>query len=515
MSELDLAAASRALQDNDAVRAEAIVRAHLKNQPNDAKALRLLAHIVAGTGSAVEAELLLREAIRIAPTFIEAYVDLTSLLCKLERPNEAIALVEAVIGQQPGAIWPLSLKAGILDAERRTEDSVPLHRELVARAPHAAIPWLNYGNALGTVGRLDDAVAAYRRAVRIDPLNGYAWLGLANLRVIKFSIDDIAHLERAIARQADKLQLVQLHFTLARALGDHGRFAPSFDHYEEANRLRGELAPYDRQEMSGLVSKMEGIFSPVLFSRSAGVDQDDPVPIFILGMPRSGSTLVEQILASHPMVEGCGELFELRNLVSSLPNVWPDAVAEMGTDDLLALGQRYLASARRHRRTDRPFFTDKMPSNWQFIGLIRLMLPNAKIIDVRRHPLACCFSAFTTYFNLETRVPTNLADLGRYYADYVRAVGHFEAMSPGAIHYVQYERLIEDFEGETRQLFDYLSLPFDATCLDFHENRRSIYTPSAQQVRRPVNTDGLETWRGYEPNLRSLKEALGSEPSIQ
>jgi hypothetical protein len=227
-------------------------------------------------------------------------------------------------------------------------------------------------------------------------------------------------------------------------------------------------------------------------------------------MPRSGSTLVEQILSSHPMVEGAGELSQLGEIVDRIGTPWPQALPELGADALRALGQDYLAATRRFRRTDRPFFTDKMPSNWRYVGLIQLILPNAKIVDVRRHPLACGFSCFATYFSRDTAFPTSLDDLARYYRGYARMMDHLDAVLPGRIHRVQYERLVEDLEGETRRLLAYLDLPFHEACLRFHENPRAVHTPSAQQVRRPINRDGLGRWRDYEPWLAPLKDELGS-----
>jgi tetratricopeptide (TPR) repeat protein len=515
MTHPNLAAALQALQKDDMATAEALVRACLAGQPDNAEALRLLARIAVRTGFATDAEQLLRQALAVAPMFIETHVDLTSLLCRLSRPEEAVALLDLAIARQPDAIWPLSLKVAVLDAERRTEEALPLHETLVGRAPHVAAPWLNYGHALQAIGRVDDAVAAYRMSLRIDPGNGFAWLGLTGLRPDRLGPDDIASLERALSDCDDVLQHAQLHFALGRALGDCGRFAESFRHYESGNRLRRELAPYDAAATNDFVERAEAIFTPELLARNAGRDCDAPDPIFIIGMPRAGSTLVEQILASHPMIEGCGELFEMPNIAADLGNApsprstWPKALAKLGADELQALGRRYLAAVRRHRRAGRPLFTDKMPSNWQHLGLIHLILPNARIIDVRRHPLPCCFSAFTTYFSRETSFPTTLEELGRYHTAYVRMVEHFEALLPGKIHRVQFGDLLAHPEREVSRLLDYLGLPFDAACLRFHENPRAVHTPSAQQVRRPINSDGQNRWRNYEPWLDALKDVLG------
>ena len=455
----------------------------------------------------------LRRAISRAPTSVQAHADLCAHLCQTGRCDEALTLLDEVWANRPDALWALSLKAAVLDTARRTEDALAVHEALIARAPHASVPWLNYGHALKVVGRSAEAVDAYRRALALDPDNGLAWWGLADLRTVQLHADDVTAMDVALDRAGDDLSRIQLHFALGKALGDLGRFEPSFRHYEMANDLRSRIVPYHAGDVRKLISQIEAAFTPGVFSTSGEDARDVPELIFIVGMPRAGSSLVEQILASHPMVEGLGELFELSELAAridaSSASGWPNAIAAMSTDECAALGRAHLASIRRYARTNRPIIIDKMPSNWRYLGLIRRILPNARIIDVRRHPVACCLSMFTTYFNRRTRVPTSLPDLGHHYRDYVRTIGHFEALEPGRIHRVQYEHLIEDLEGEVRRLLACLGLPFDPACLRFHENPRAVHTPSAQQVRRPINRDGLERWRNYRPWLGSLEDALG------
>lgn len=512
----ELTAAAQAFHDNDLAKAEALVRTTLTKEPENAEALKLLARIAVSTGFTADAEQLLRKAIAIDPALVEANADLASLLCSLGRVDEALSLLDHAIKGFPDAVWPLSLKAAVLDAERRTDEVLGIHEQLVSCAGHAAIPWLNYGHALRAVGRTDDAAGAYRKSLQIDPGNGFAWWGLANLRLSRLGSDDIVLLERALSTCPDTLQRVQLHFAMGRVLGDHGRYEESFHHYERANRLRQKLSPYDARATQNLILQSERDFTAEFLSRRASLGCDASGPIFIVGMPRSGTTLVEQILASHPMVEGCGELFQISNIAARLadrkspPSDWIDTLAKLDTRRLQALGQQYLASAQRHRRLGCPFFVDKMPSNWKYLGLIHLILPQAKIVAVRRDPLANCLSAFSTYFNRETEFPTSLKDLGHHYSDHIRMIAHFDAKLPGRIHHVQYEHLLADLEGEVRRLLDYLTLPFDTACLRFHENPRAIYTPSAEQVRRPISGEGLERWRRYEPWLTPLKEALGS-----
>ena len=462
-------------------------------------------------------EHLLRQALARSPASVQAHADLCAFLCSRARAAEALALLDDVVDRQPDKLWVLSLKAAVLDAEQRTEEALGVHEALTARASQAAVPWLNYGHALKTVGRVADAVAAYRRSLALDPACGVAWWALADLRTVPFGAGDIARIEEALAHARGDLDTVQLHFAMGKAQADLGQFEASFRHYELANDLRGRLVAYDAEATDALVREIEAVFTPDLLARSAERGGRTPVPIFIVGMPRSGSTLVEQILASHPLVEGLGELPELNEIATRLgsasPAGWVKAIAALGVEELGELGESYLASMRRYRRTDRPFFTDKMPANWQYVGLIRLIMPEARIIDVRRHRFACCFSTFTTYFNRRTSMPANLFDLGRYYQAYVEAIDHFEGLLPGTLHRVRYEQIVEDIEGEARRLLVHLDLPFDPACLRFHENSRAIYTPSAQQVRGPITRDGLDRWRAYEPWLEPLKDVWSNEPT--
>lgn len=450
-------------------------------------------------------EHLLRQAVERSSGSVQAYADLCSFLCSEGRCDDALALLGMIFDRQPDKLWALSLKAAVLDAERRADEALVVHEALIERASQAAIPWVNYGHALRTVGRLADAVAAYRRSLAIDPASGFAWWGLADLRVIPFEADDIARMEQALGQARDDLGTVQLHFAMGKAYADLGGFEASFRHYELANDLRGRLVPYAAEATSDLVREIEAVFTPDLLARRAKPDNGASTPIFIIGMPRSGSTLIEQILASHPLVEGLGELSELKKIATRIGGASPAGWATLDAVELRGLGESYLASIRRYRRTDRPFFTDKMPANWQFLGLIRLILPQAKIVDVRRHRIACCFSTFTTYFNSRTSVPTNLFDLGRYYQLYVDAISHFERITPGVLHRTDYEQVVKDLDGEVRRLLTRLDLPFDPACLRFHENSRAVHTPSAQQVRRPINRDGLDRWCAYERWLEPLR----------
>lgn len=511
-----LAAAVRALQSNELARAEVLVRSRLAEASDDVEALRLLAMIAIRTGHMADAERLLRSAIACRPDFVLGHADLSSLLCRMGRADEALALLDRAMTRHPTGIWPLSIKSGVLSAERRIEESLHVHEQLVARVPDSSVLWMNHAHALKTMGRAEQAVMAYRRSLELDPANGAAWWGLANLRTIPLGADDIRIMEQALPAIGDPFQEVQIRFALGKAFADLGQFERSFGQYQQANAMRGTLVPYDPRTTRELVLSHEEALSATFFTERDGGGHPADDPIFIVGMPRSGSTLVEQMLACHPMVEGTGELFELQDIAATLSGngtagePLPDAMAKLTPGELEALGRRYLDATRRHRRSDRRHFTDKMPANWRFVALIRLILPNAKIVDVRRDPVPCCLSAFSTCFNRGTSFPANLCDLARYHDDYIRMMDRIDATLPGYVHRLRYERLVEDPETEIRRLLHQLGLDFDPSCLRFHESRRPVHTPSAQQVRLPINRLGLDRWRNYEPWLLPLIEGLAS-----
>lgn len=483
--------------------------------------------LITSAGDAGEARL--REAIARDPGAVRPQVELASLLVSQHRGEEAIALCDAALARLPHVPWALSLKAAILVGERRMDEALAVHEVLVAAVPDASVPWANYGYALKTLGRVDEAIAAYRRAVRLAPDNGPAWWGLANLRTVPLTAADVAVLEQAAAEpgpgEGGDMNRVQLLFALGKALGDEGRFAESFRHYETANALRGRLVPYDADETSALVDAAErrygsAFFSQTSFSQTGDIREDGAGMIFIVGMPRSGSTLVEQILASHPLIEAGDELFALPDVAARVLggrplSQLPDRLADLDADSIAVLREGYLEVARRFRKTDRPFFTDKMPANWQFLGLLFLILPGARVIDVRRPSLPCCLSNFTTCFNAATRVPATLHDLGRQYADYLRMMRHFARVMRGRIHRVDHEQVVHDVEATARRLLDHLGLAFDPAVLDFAAHPRPVFTPSAQQVREPVNAGGLERWRDYEPWLAPLRAGLGAQTAYR
>ncbi|HEV2748378.1 MAG TPA: sulfotransferase [Allosphingosinicella sp.] len=509
----DLMTAAGALVANDLPVAERILRPHLKSDPFDVAAIRMMAELAARVGRFADAEHLLRRALELAPGFAAARANLATILHRQNRPAEAIEVLDQLLGGDPDNAAHQNLKAAALGRIGGYEEALGLYRELLARFPDQPKVWMSYGHVLKTVGRRDESIAAYRRAIAISPGLGEVWWSLANLKTVRLDNDDIAAMTAALERgKLAEEDRFHLHFALGKAHEDAGRVEESFGHYAEGNRLRRAEIGYDADAISDHVAGSKALFTGEFFARRAGWGCPAPDPIFILGMPRAGSTLVEQMLASHPMVEGTMELPDIPALVKGLVasgRDYPDCLDELGPADIAGLGEDYLQRTRIQRKTDRPLFIDKMPNNWAHIGLIRLILPNARIIDARRHPVACCFSNFKQHFARGQGFTYDLEDLGRYYSDYVTLLRHYDEVLPGRVHRVLHEALVDDPEAELRRLLDYLGLPFDEACLRFYENERAVRTASSEQVRRPINREGMDQWRPFEPWLGPLKAALG------
>jgi hypothetical protein len=310
---------------------------------------------------------------------------------------------------------------------------------------------------------------------------------------------------------------VHLRFALGKALEDAADYAESFRQYAEGNRLRRVTSAYKADDITAMVQRSRATFTREFFEARRDWGAAAPDPIFVIGLPRSGSTLVEQILASHPSVEGTMELLNVVALAWSLSvrhkdapvKSYPELLAQLGADEFRELGERYIEQTRVYRRTGAPFFIDKLPNNWEHTGLIHLMLPNAKIVDVRRDAMGCCFSCYKQHFASGQEFAYDLRDIGRYYRDYVEMMAHFDAVLPGRVHRVDYRALVENTETEVRRLLEYCALPFEDSCLHFYENRRVVRTPSSEQVRTPIYRDALDQWRHYEPWLGPLRETLG------
>jgi tetratricopeptide (TPR) repeat protein len=510
--------AGQALVENDLPTAEGILRPYLKQRPTDVAAIRMMAELAARVGRLMDSENLLRRAIELAPGFTAARANLATVLYQQNRSAEAIAELERIERDGAAHLGHASLKAAAFGRIGGHEEALGLYRQLLDARPDEPKLWMSYGHILKTVGEQAQSIAAYRRAIGIRPTLGEAWWSLANLKTIRFDDTDVAAMKAALG-SADLTpdDRFHLHFALGKAFEDRKDFEASFAHYADGNRLRRKRLDYDPNVMTDHVDRSMALFTPDFFAERAGRGCPAPDPIFILGLPRAGSTLVEQILSSHPAIEGTAELPDIPAIARRLDvrkrkgdeSFYPECLADMSEGELKALGEEYLERARIQRFTDRPLFIDKLPNNWAHVGLIRTILPNARIIDARRHPLACGFSNFKQHYARGQKFSYDLSEFGHYYRDYVRLMRHFDQALPGYVHRVIHEQLVENPEAEVRRLLDFLDLPFDPACLAFYDNPRAVRTASSEQVRRPISRDGLEQWRAFEAWLDPLKDALG------
>ncbi|WP_428685796.1 tetratricopeptide repeat-containing sulfotransferase family protein [Sphingopyxis sp.] len=513
--------AALALSENRLPDAEAALRGRLREDATDVAAIRMLAEVAGRIGRYGDAEKLLSRALELAPGFGAARANLATVYYKQNRFAEAAETLDAVLGDDPDNPAHANLKAAALGRIGGYDEAITLYEELTRRFPAQGKLWMSYGHILKTVGRQDDSIAAYRRGLEADPGLGEIWWSLANLKTIRFEANDRAAMEEALvatpagdpARDEDRLHL---HFALGKAYDDAGEAEPAFRHYAAGNAIRAGQLDYSAAETSTTADRAIAAFSADLFAARSGYGDPSPDPVFILGLPRAGSTLVEQILASHSAVEGTMELPDIPSLALTLgreakgdARLWVEALVEAPAEQLADLGADYLRRTAVQRKTEKPFYIDKLPNNWLYLPFIRLVLPNAKIIDARRHPLDCCFSNFRQHFAKGQAFSYGLADIGTYYRDYVRLMAHIDAVQPGRVHRVIHEALLDDPEAEVRALLGWLGLDFEEGCLDFHRNARAVRTASSEQVRRPINRDGVDQWRPYEAWLDPLKTALG------
>lgn len=513
----DTRRAAEALIAERPTEAEAILRAVLARRPDDAITLWILAEAVSRAGRNAEAETLLGRCLELAPNFAAARYAYAMVLNWRDRMAETLVQADQLLQADPANPIFLHLRASSLLRLGEDAAAADAYAAVVAAHPGQPLPWMSYGHALKTVGRQAEAIEAYRRAIALDVRLGEAWWSLANLKTVRFSPEDLQVMARTLAADLPEGDRLQLHFALGKALEDVGRDGEAFEQFARGAAIQRRRLDYDPDETTIQMRRSKALLEPRFFAARAGQGDPRPDPIFVLGLPRSGSTLVEQILASHSLVEGTQELPYIPNLAARLAGrarresegAYPDILAALSPAELQALGAEYLAYASRHRKLGRPLFIDKLPNNWAHAGFIHLILPNATIIDARRHPLGCCFSAFKQHFAVGQPFSYDLTDLGRYYRDYVELMAHLDAALPGRVHRVIYEDLVAEPEAEVRRLLDHCGLPFEPGCLKFYENDRAVRTASSEQVRQPIFRDATDHWRRFEPWLDPLKAALG------
>ncbi len=514
----ELGDAHAALAANRLELAQALVSARLRESPQDAAALWLLAEVQARRGDRMQTETVLRQCLAAAPGHAAARHELARLLYAQQRVSEALPLIERLLATDPHNVEYLTLKAQAIRLVGRNDEAIALMESLTRQHPEDAQTWLVYGNVLREVGEQPRSIAAYRRALEVRADFGEAYWALANLKTFRFSVAELDTLRSRLQQSAaDGSSRIHLEFALGKACEDAGLYAESFEHYSLGNMLHRESMEYDPAVNTADLVRTKEVFTRRFFADRAGWGSERTDPIFIVGLPRSGSTLLEQILASHPDVEGTRELLDVPTIVRELaarpdnPNEpqYPHMLASLTRAEVEGFAARYLDQTAALRPSGSPRFTDKMLSNFRHVGLLQLMFPHASIIDARRHPLGCGLSCYKQLFGWGVNFSYDLRELGLYYRDYVDLMEHMDAVLPGRVHRVQYERLVADPDTEVRRLLDYCRLPFDAGCLRFYDNRRVVQTMSSEQVRRPIYTEGVDQWRHFDPWLGPLKEALG------
>ena len=506
-----------ALADNRLVAARDLLLQRLEQAPHDVAALRLVAEAANRWGDEAHAEQRLRQCLELAPGFAAARADLTRMLHNQQRSDEVLPLLERLLVQDPANAEYLGLKAGTLRLLGRMDEGLALLRQTIAEQPREEGLWLLYGHLLRELGQQAQAIDAYRRALEVRPGLGRAYWSLANLKTFRFAAADLAAMQEQLARPSVRdAERVHLEFALGKALEDDAQYESSFEHYARGNALQLATLADNPEAVTAQLQRSQQLYSADLFSARAGWGNERRDPIFIIGLPRSGSTLLEQILASHSQVEGTRELVEMTGIVRELmlrPGSggaagYPQSVGQLTRAELSALGALYLERTQLHRPLGKARFIDKMLGNYAHLGLIHLMFPRAVIIDARRHPLACGFSCYKQLFTRRLAFTYSLDEFARVYREYHDFVAQFDTVLPGRVHRVYYEQLIADPETEVRRLLDHCGLEFEAQCLRFYENPRAVLTISSEQVRQPLYADSVDQWRHYEPWLAPLQERL-------
>ena len=491
--------------------AEQLYRRVLRHRPRNVDALRLLATIAFRAGRPDEAERLLERAVALAPDFLAAFMDLGRLRKEQDRYEEALACFERAIELEPSSPQAHFLRGSALAPAALTHEAIAAYERCLDLRPGHAGALLGLGHALKTVGRPEGAIAAYHQCIQAKPDNGESYWSLANLKTYRFRDAEVAEMQsRLDAGGLSAQSEVNFLFALGKAWDDRRDFEQAWGYYQSGNLKQRAAVSYDPVQTEILNDRLIRVFSADFLQANRGVGLVDPAPIFIVGLPRSGSTLLEQILASHSHVEGTSELPYVGRVSSSLNRNradginYPEAVQELPPASFRSLGEDYLRYARLHRREGMPRFIDKMPNNFPNIGLLSLILPEAKIIDARRHPLDACFSCYRQLFAKGQAFTYDLTEIGEYYLQYQRMMNHWAAALPGRVLTIQYEDVVANLESEVRRLFEFCALPFEDACLRYYDTGRPVRTPSAEQVRQPIYANAIGQWRNYERQLGEL-----------
>jgi tetratricopeptide (TPR) repeat protein len=509
-------AATGMFADEETHEAERVIRAYLKDSPTDVEAMRLLARIGMKLDVIDDAEFLLESVLAFSPSYHLARYDYVRVLLQRHRHLKALEEAKVLLRAEPDNRDYRAVYAAACVAVGDYEEAIATYRQLLREAPKAAEVHLSIGHALKTLGRQTEAIAEYHAAAMARPDFGDSYWSLANLKTYRFTAADIARMRDEEARPGIAVtDRYHLCFAIGKALEDCGDYAESFAYYARGNALKKAEIRYRPEPLERSARAQMALITRDFIAARAGFGCQRPDPIFIVGLPRAGSTLIEQILASHSQVEGTMELADITRLVVRLQGrqyneaapLYPRVLGDLSANQFRAFGEKYLADTQIYR-TDRPFFIDKNPNNFRHLGLIHLILPNARIIDARREPMACCFSNFKQLFASGQEFTYDLQDIARYYRCYVELMAHWNQVLPGKILRVHHENVVENLEENVRRILAFCQLEFEPQCLEFYKTERSVRTASSEQVRQPIFRDGLDQWRRFEPWLVELRQAL-------
>jgi tetratricopeptide (TPR) repeat protein len=508
--------ATEALHEGKVEQAKRIVAKVLARYPNEPDCFNLQAAIAHHEGRNDDAEQLAARCVNERPDNKAYRYNYALLLLRLGKLAETLAECRVLLDAEPANPLFRNFHATLLCRKKQFADASEQYRRLTEDYPDCPELWSMLASTLRSMGgHSERAVDAFRRAVELAPWMGTVWWSLASMKIFDFTAGDVAAMERQLALPpASPQHRADMHFALGKAHGDLKNYEKSFQHYTRGNAIRRVNLRYDPEDTTDMVTRAKRVFTPELFREKSAAGHDSIQPIFVLGLQRAGSTLTEQILGSHSQIEGAGELQSILRIVGDdvMPRTGPDypnGMEKLTGEDLRAMGEKYLELSKPHRPHGRQFFVDKCPFNLWHVGLIHLIFPNAKIVDVRRHPIGCSLANFTMSFAHAPPLSYRLTDIGRFYRDYVRLMAHFDRVLPGKIYRVIYEELVADLEGQVRRLLDFLGQPFESSCLEYYKNDRAFNSFSNEQVRQPIFHDAVERWRNYEPWLGPLKDALG------
>jgi len=499
------------------IKAEQLCKAFMQKVPRNIEGMRLLADIGSRLGVLEDAEFLLESAVEFAPDHTKARIDYIQVLRKRQNYQESLRQAKLLLDTDPSnpqfqSVFAVeSMQSGDYDT------ALSMFESILKILPEDPVTLTSRGHALKTQGQTEDAIDSYRRAIKKYAAHGEAYYSLANLKLFSFSDEEIQAMEAQESNLGISHQSrIYLNFALGKAYEDKGLFDKAFMFYERGNAFKKSQSRYKASDLTAEFKAQTEVFDDAFIASHANTGFTSPDPIFIVGLPRSGSTLLEQILASHSQVDGTMELPNMLALAQKLRrgermsavNHYPGILKELPAEQFLEFGEKFIDETRVHRGSA-PFFIDKMPNNFRHVGLIKLMLPNAKIIDARRHPMGSCFSGFKQLFAEGQEFTYGLEEVGTYYRDYVELMDHWDKVLPGQVLRVQYEEVVADLDTQVRRILDYCGLEFEDSCINFYETDRSVRTPSSEQVRQPIYQSGIEQWKNFESNLDPLKQALG------